>query len=155
MKISRIFETVFTGVSLVTFAIASSLFLNWEVIQNDIPLTEKSAQIINAHHMEDGIPAFYPGETMAIEREQCSDGAKPVAVYRYFEDHLVHTLQLSGGLSFVGCAKHQFTVELPKVLPYGPYTYKVTVEYNVNPLKHGVKVPLTPLKFVLLDPKAN
>lgn len=153
MKFSKRFETAFTTVALATFGLALSLFFHWEIIQNDTPIVEKSASVIHPPRTKNGIPAFYPGETMTIEREICSDGRQPRALYRQFEDHLVFSMQLSNTPAVAGCNKRQFPIEIPKALPSGPYKYKVVVEYRINPLKPSVKIPLHVIDLMVLPKK--
>lgn len=77
---------------------------------------------------------FAPGETMWVRRDYCINVAMSGHVSRLFLNHHVYLMPTVTIQFEPGCYQRAFGLLVPD-LPPGRYTFRESIEYDLNPLK--------------------
>ena len=122
-------ERVFATISLTLMAASLGLLGYWEFIDGVAP-----PMTINASSMDKTV--YHPGDVMHVTRDLCWNVAASYTLHRVFIDHLVYALpDYAVTAPQVGCAAAGIAVQIPESLPPGEYTYRVSADFRINPIK--------------------
>jgi len=82
------------------------------------------------------------GQTFSVSRSFCLERDVEAVVRQEFRDGVIYYLPDYFTVFRKGCHNHLVQVKIPAALPAGKYYYRVTIEYQVNPLrKLAVRFP--------------
>jgi hypothetical protein len=81
--------------------------------------------------------ADFAGRTLRVARSFCIDRDITVAIQAEFRDGLVFQLPDLHASYAMGCHTAIINLQVPSSLPAGHYLYRMTMEYDINPMRRG------------------
>lgn len=96
--------------------------------------------------------AYAPGDMMHISRRICWNSIRPYATRRAFVDHIIYALtDFHSAEPELGCHTAGADIEIPPGLPEGNYTYRVWLDFDINPIR-SMRVDMPPIFLQVLPP---
>lgn len=151
-NISCVIQSIYACIFLAVCFGCATLISYWLFIQPSEILTNVNEPVVINNSMSNIVTA---GQPMIVTRSFCvlNDKIKGHVICS-FTNHLVYQLPDTSTHDFgkgIGCTKKQYIIDIPVVLPSDNYEYRVTINYEINPIK-TVTYTLTPVNIKVVNP---